>query len=783
MAGSRAKLSVDAAAFVPDFIQAAAPASAVTGPLNVDAMIAIEREMLSASLRTAVVASLQEKHGATASFILGNADAAAEAAAAAAAESGRSGRGQLRGTPRRTFTRAGTSVRDSRDPREPRRGGSSSHGQEGGVVARLRANKAAGGSGDATAAPAAPKPSAAAWQPRRAADRSSPTGTATTARGVLNKLTAELFGRLSADFIAIPTKSAEHTDAIVQAILSKAADEAPFTPLYARLCAEVANAGGPAWQGAVAKTAEEAKAAAEKAGEAAAEEADGEAASGAGAAVPTFDAVADRSFRHILLTQLQTRLSDESDAAEQAKVAEAAPEDVEDLDTRRRRRRLALVRFLAELFRVSMAGPKVVVHVATSFLAGWRSFGKTSAAGDDDEDEEADEAGAAAAAAVASEGPGSDLAARALAEAEERVLLAVEVMSYAGSGLERGSPHGNIFAARILSVLRRVVRRSTISKKTRFAVDALNELREKGWVDIGRPGQAADLTIDEVRQASKIAQLAKHNPQAAAAAQAAVKAARDGYGVSDGWAVAGALPTPSATSSDAPLVPYPGEALNHDDFKAEAVATFDAWRRAGEAEYPDIVRRTRESLLRGRAAGYKCKQAALLFVRHCVHHALDDRRPREAMADLVPLCEKLCREAVKPGVVADHILRDVEVTDGLLLVLDFWGDVVVDVPLLHEYMGQLIGLGVAAGVVSLKGVQDGVQQAGGGFAAAVVAGSVSKMLEGAIRAMEAAKPGSTVAATNMLRMPLWCESREAASLLARKLEDEGLISHGSMGRR
>ncbi len=70
MAGSRAKLSVDAAAFVPDFIQAAAPASAVTGPLNVDAMIAIEREMLSASLRTAVVASLQEKHGATASFIL-----------------------------------------------------------------------------------------------------------------------------------------------------------------------------------------------------------------------------------------------------------------------------------------------------------------------------------------------------------------------------------------------------------------------------------------------------------------------------------------------------------------------------------------------------------------------------------------------------------------------------------------------------------------------------------------------------------------------------------------
>lgn len=70
MAGSRAKLSVDAAAFVPDFIQAAPPASAVSGPLDVDAMVAIEREMLSVTLRNAVVASLQEKHGASASFIL-----------------------------------------------------------------------------------------------------------------------------------------------------------------------------------------------------------------------------------------------------------------------------------------------------------------------------------------------------------------------------------------------------------------------------------------------------------------------------------------------------------------------------------------------------------------------------------------------------------------------------------------------------------------------------------------------------------------------------------------
>lgn len=70
MAGSRAKLSVDAAAFVPDFIQASAPASAVSGPLDVDAMVAIEREMLSVTLRNAVVASMQEQHGTTASFIL-----------------------------------------------------------------------------------------------------------------------------------------------------------------------------------------------------------------------------------------------------------------------------------------------------------------------------------------------------------------------------------------------------------------------------------------------------------------------------------------------------------------------------------------------------------------------------------------------------------------------------------------------------------------------------------------------------------------------------------------
>jgi hypothetical protein len=229
---------------------------------------------------------------------------------------------------------------------------------------------------------------------------------------------------------------------------------------------------------------------------------------------------------------------------------------------------------------------------------------------------------------------------------------------------------------------------------------------------------------------------------------------------------------------------YPGEQLSHDEARAVALAIFDEWSAAGAKNFTALLSRVRTELLRGKPAGYRCKQAMLLFVRRCVQHALDAPKPREALKSLIALCKRLCAELVKPGESGDELLRPVEVTDGLLLVMDFWADVAVDVPLLHEYMGVVVGAGLAAGVVNFEVVQEGVAQATGGFAEAVVNGQVSKMLEVALRIAEAeGGKGTSIRSTKDLRLTIWCEDRRAATELNVKLEREGLIAPGAIGRR
>jgi hypothetical protein len=623
-----------------------------------------------------------------------------------------------------------------------------------------------------------------AWKPRRNEDRGSPNGVATSARGLLNKLTAELFTQLSNDFLDLPIKSQRHVEAVVNAVVDKAAEEAPFTPLYARLCSKVIREGARGWQGGVPEE------------------------PSSSSTVPDVAIDDARSFRWCLLDALRHRISDDLDATLRDKISEIADSsDREEADDRRRKRRLSLVRFIAELTSAGVAGPKVALSVAVGLLDGWETFGTAPppvpaavpapAAAPSEPSTTLSEAATWGDVAEDEDVP---VAIKTLPSVEDgnmdKVMLVVELLKFAGGVLDQASSHvmAKIFLTRVLAVLAKISSRPGTPKRVRFAVQNLAQLREKGWLDVTLAAQGADKTLDEVRETARIARLAERDPEAAARAQAAMIASKAGFGSDSGWSVAGAVASASgaATSStatadadsDEPVVPYPGETLSREAFQAECVEIFDRWRSQGKAGLGEVLEQVRHSLLQGRPSGYKCKQAMLLFVRKCVQHALDVEGPILAMDSLVSLCASLCKERVRPGVVHDELLRPVEVADGALLVMDFWADVAVDVPLLHEYLGHLVGASIAAGVMQFKDVQDGVAQATGGFAAAVLSGHVRKMLEVILRVVASRADSADIREiSSVLRPALWCERPEAAEAMVASLGAARLIEASVLPKR